>query len=290
MVEHSWAKDSMIPSPTLRSKATSPWPWSSTSRAVYCPFPFTCGATGECRKAIANSGAFDHSIWCGNKSQKSILGHVRMFFANFLDIRSDLLFWRFHFDERMEGCFAVNSCISHGFFRVADPCGAPVSTRRTNMEVRKSPVGPMPKCPSPLPRWKLVILLSKERSNDWQNYGPASRKIYQAPLVFESWYWFSLKIQAKGWVWRRVTQVVKNWCTLMYWELGYNFVMCFKRLCCELECSNLVAIIRFTNSRIICWIGIHLNVDRIFCEALLAAVLFQRWMEMNNCFAQLVVY
>ena len=67
------------------------------------------------------------------------------------------------------------------------------------MEVRKSPVGPMAKRPSPLPRWKLVILLSKERSNDWQNYGLASRKICHAPLVFESWYWFSLKIQAKGW-------------------------------------------------------------------------------------------
>ena len=118
----------------------------------------------------------------------------------------------------------------------------------------------MAKRPSPLPRWKLVILLSKERSNDWQNYGPASRKICHAPLVFESWYWFSLKIQAKGWVWRRVTKVVKNWCTLMYWELGYDYVMCFKRLCCELECSNLVGIIRFTNSRIICWIGIHLDL------------------------------
>lgn len=50
----------------------------------------------------------------------------------------------------------------------------------------------------------------------------------------------------------------------MYWELGYDYVMCFKRLCCELECSNLVGIIRFTHSRIKLLNWNSSQLDRIF--------------------------
>ncbi len=167
-------------------------------------------------------------------------------------------------------------------------CSQPTQISTRLNTGRKSPVDRTPKCHSPLLRWKLVILLSKERSNDWQNYGPASRKTCHAPSQSCTTFDPLDKIQAKGWVgegWHKV----KNWCTLMYWDLGYIY-LCHvsQRLCCQLEHSNLVWIIHFTNSLII--VELEFTWTWPGLEALIAAVLFQHWMEMNNCFAQLVVY